>query len=336
MELQENKNPESTKIIAFTICTIEYLSFAISLGKSIEKNSPSNPFCIFLISDREIDSQVLNNCSFKIINPFSEPDIFKINDFGKDYTDFELCCAQKANLALYLLSTQEPNSRIIYFDSDILVFQNLEYLSYEISNHSVLICPHFIYAPSEGLINSEQSLLNAGVYNAGFFMIKNDEKAFQFLQWWHNRLLTLCKADFCKGLFVDQLWLNLAPIYFNSIKISKHLGLNVAYWNLHERKISKKDEDYFVNDTEPLVFFHFSGFDLKFPECISKYQSTYSFENRIDIKPLYQEYIDSNLLNGWSNFSGHSLIDFKPRSEHLKLGFFKKLKGKIKSFFRFK
>jgi len=37
---------------------------------------------------------------------------------------------------------------------------------------------------------------------------------------------------------VDQKWINLVPLLFEGISISRHVGLNAAFWNLHERTIS--------------------------------------------------------------------------------------------------
>ena len=63
----------------------------------------------------------------------------------------------------------------------------------------------------------------------------------------------------------------------------------MAYWNLHERTVSIRDGKYFING-KPLIFFHYSGYELKKPNEVSKYQNRSSFENRPDIVPLFQYY----------------------------------------------
>ena len=40
-----------------------------------------------------------------------------------------------------------------------------------------------------------------------------------------------------EGLFVDQRWVDLVPALFDDYVVMKRAGLNVAYWNLHERSI---------------------------------------------------------------------------------------------------
>ena len=44
-----------------------------------------------------------------------------------------------------------------------------------------------------------------------------------------------------------------------------------------------------VNDV-PLRFFHFSGYDFRRPELISKFQNRFTFADRPDIAPLFQLY----------------------------------------------
>ena len=65
--------------------------------------------------------------------------------------------------------------------------------------------------------------------------------------------------DSKRGMFAEQLWLNLVLLYFEKVHVIKHLGCNEAFWNLHERRLTKLAGKYYVNKTYPLIFFHFSG-----------------------------------------------------------------------------
>ncbi|MDQ3880665.1 MAG: glycosyltransferase, partial [Chloroflexota bacterium] len=53
-------------------------------------------------------------------------------------------------------------------------------------------------------------------------------------------------------------------------------GYNVAYWNLHDRRVESADGGYLAAG-RPLRFFHFSGFDPNRPDVLSRHQ------NRIDL-----------------------------------------------------
>src|SRR5208282_3977814 len=89
--------------------------------------------------------------------------------------------------------------------------------------------------------------------------VTNSDEAHKFLSWWEHRCLTLGYVDRQNGLFVDQKWIDFVPCYFNSVLVLKHPGCNMAYWNLHERTLEKVGETWIVNNSEPLIFYHFSG-----------------------------------------------------------------------------
>jgi hypothetical protein len=101
---------------------------------------------------------------------------------------------------------------------------------------------------------------------------------------------------------VDQKWINLVPCYFDSVCILKHLGCNVAYWNLHERPLSIFHEIFFVG-SKPLIFFHFSGININNTSLLSKHQNRFDLEDDKILKLLtinYTNLLTSNLQNSFS------------------------------------
>jgi hypothetical protein len=64
------------------------------------------------------------------------------------------------------------------------------------------------------------------------------------------------------GRFVDQIWLDLVVAERYGFAPLLDPGLNVGYWNLSERALSREGSAWLVNQ-QPLRFFHFSGFDAK-------------------------------------------------------------------------
>src|SRR5207253_3166136 len=113
-----------------------------------------------------------------------------------------------------------------------------------------------------------------------------------FLKWFADRLYDYCYMEVNLGMYVDQLWINHVPVYFNKVFISKHMGLNCAYWNLHERYFSFNNNSYFVNETFQLIFFHFSALDIYNPSTISKSQNRYNLNERTDLVSLINEYAE--------------------------------------------
>jgi hypothetical protein len=142
----------------------------------------------------------------------------------------------------------------------------------------------------EAGIFTELNVLRTGLYNAGFFGVNRSAETFEFLSWWEERLKHHCFNDAAHGLFVDQLWLDLAPLYFRTTYILYDPGYNLAYWNFSERRLTRKDENFVVNEIHPLTFFHYSGYDVEQPEVISKHQKQDSFEGVSEYLPLFEQY----------------------------------------------
>jgi hypothetical protein len=63
------------------------------------------------------------------------------------------------------------------------------------------------------------------------------------------------------NLYVDQRWLDLLAASSYTVGVVRDPGFNVAYWNLHERKLALDDNGTWSVNKQPLKFFHFSGFD---------------------------------------------------------------------------
>ena len=72
---------------------------------------------------------------------------------------------------------------------------------------------------------------------------------------------SFCHNQIDCGLFTDQRWVDLAPAFFEGLKILRDPGYNVATWNLTHRTVAGSLESGLTVNGRPLCFFHFSGFD---------------------------------------------------------------------------
>jgi hypothetical protein len=113
----------------------------------------------------------------------------------------------------------------------------------------------------------KKTLRNAGIFNLGFIGVSQSGK--EFLQWWHERLQTEAVVDLANALFTDQRWIDFVPSLF-PCTILRDAGLNVAYWNLHERTLTTENNTIRVNG-DTLKFFHFSGLDPAAPWQLTKH-----------------------------------------------------------------
>jgi hypothetical protein len=133
----------------------------------------------------------------------------------------------------------------------------------------IALTPHVLHPlPRDGLEPDERCLMLSGLFNLGLICVGSGGSA--FLEWWHERLLLDAVIDFPNALFTDQRWVDWVPSLFGGEVLRDH-GLNVAYWNLHERPLALGGDGRIMAAGEPLKFFHFSGYESDQPLTLSKY-----------------------------------------------------------------
>jgi len=153
----------------------------------------------------------------------------------------------------------------------------------------------------DGKTPGEQEMLYNGTYNLGFIGVGRGSESQRLLDWWERRCLDLGFSEGRTGLFVDQKWMNLAPGLFDNIAVLRDAGLNMAYWNLHERGLVHTADGYMVrnavSDDVPLRFFHFSGVVIGDPEMLSKNTDRFTLADRPDLRKAFDAYKSTVLAN---------------------------------------
>src|SRR5690606_23036122 len=183
------------------------------------------------------------------------------------YDVTELATALKPALLQHLLGA--GYAAAAYFDPDVWVRGDLRGVFDDAATHGIVLTPHTLApVPRDGLEIQERTIMRAGIFNLGFIAV--GEGATTFLQWWHDRLRTDAVVDFDNALFTDQRWIDWVPALFGHV-VSRDPGLNVAYWNLHERPLSVAEDGTVLAAGAPLRFFHFSGFDTASPWSLSRF-----------------------------------------------------------------
>ena len=286
--------------IVLTVCTAAYLAQAKILGDTLLKHNPGYKLVIGLVDklDGQIDSDYWKP------HELIEVDELKIPQFEKmykQYTTLELVCAIKSFYTDHLFKLYNP-AHLIFLDSDIMIFDSLTYLEAELNNFSILLTAHITRPfPNDGCKPEEKTILKTGMFNAGFYAVTNDENGKGFINWWKERMVDQCYERPKEGLNADQKWLNFLPLYFKKVKILDHPGCNLAYWNFHERTIEKKQERFFAND-QPLIFFHYSGYSLSYPDLISRHQDRFDMKANTALNELYDLCRQSLVTNRHEDF----------------------------------
>jgi len=285
--------------VAFTLCSINYLAQAKTLCDTFQKNNPSWKFILGLV-DKNVNNVDLSFMGCEII----EVEQVKIDGFQgmvDQYSIVEFITAVKPFYFTHLFENNSDYDKIIYFDPDIVVLQPLTDLENKLDQYDIVLTPHFTSPIKDNLQLTEKHVFSTGVFNLGFLAVKRSANTMEMLKWWEDKLRTECILDLTRGYFVDQLWMNLVPAYYDKVLIDKYPGYNMAHWNLHERTLTETDKGYMVNGV-PLVFFHFSHYHPGRPEQIATFQTRYSFDNRPDIKSLFKFYTDALIANRYFEY----------------------------------
>lgn len=284
-------------ITAFTICANNYLAHAKTLAVSFKKHHPEVHLVTAILDEPE---PVLDYSSFGADEIIWVSKLFPelVNQLRDTYSIAELCTVVKPELCLYFF--RKGSKSLLYIDPDIKVFSAF-YEVFENLNHAdMVLTPHICSPTGEVGHPLDKDLMRTGIYNLGFIALNNTPEILTFVKWWDNRVKAYGYHDLKKGFFYDQIWLGYAPAFLDKVYVLRHLGYNVANWNLHERKLVKTNQVYFINsETTPLRFFHFSHFKTDALPVIASYNQNFTLLNRPDLAPIYNQYKSDLVENGY-------------------------------------
>lgn len=282
-----------------TIFTKSHIAQVRTLSLSLKKHNPT--LKIFaLLADKAEKNLISSVEPFELISLESLKDQEIIRKMAFYYSPLEFCCALRPFLHEYIY-TETQIQQWIYLDSDILVLQSFDGIFQTFEKNSLCLTLHLNYPVKADQLSDrgfyyEAGNLRYGLYNGGFLGCARSGETEKFIQWFKKKLIHGAFNAIEKGSYLDQLWLNYVPVYFEGVKILKQDGVNTAYWNLHERKLEITDGEIYANNA-PLIFFHFSGWNSESPDKISRLAPWYDFYNNeawLKLARLYAEEIRGN------------------------------------------
>lgn len=282
-------------VAACTVIAKNYLPMARVLAESLHRHHPEIPFIVLFLDDTagfvDADSE-----PFYSLQAIQLP-IRNVRGLLFKYNVLEASTAVKPYL-LEQLFTAHSFSKLVYFDPDILIMSRLPELLHALDQSQVLLTPHIMSPYEDSKAPSDLDILRAGSYNLGFIALRNTPETSRLLRWWQSKVYHHCLHAVEMGLFVDQRWMDMVPGLFDGVHIFRHPGYNVAYWNLHERRLHLREQDVTVNG-EPCRFFHFSGFDPYNLSRVSKHQNRFNLKRIGETRKLFEHYRDLLLSHGW-------------------------------------
>jgi hypothetical protein len=250
-----------------TIVARNYLAFARVLATSLQAHHPQLPFLVVVIDAEDAAPPDLAGAGERVpIAALGIPDL-RQTCFRRSCQ--ELAVLLKPFLLRHLLD--RGLSPAVFLDPDVLVEGDLTPVLDVVDRHAVTLTPHLLH-PLEGdrRIERELNILQSGTFNAGFVSVSEGRTARLAIDWWRDRLLVACSAAVADGVYYDQRWLDLMPMWFEDVALLRDPGCNVAYWNLRERGLHASSPARLA-DGSPLRFFHFSGFDPETPGSPSRH-----------------------------------------------------------------
>jgi hypothetical protein len=277
--------------------------FAHVLFESVRRFHPEADLFLCL-ADRLLDTPGLIGSDWTVIEAhcLSIPNFLNV---AFRYNIMEFNTALKPFMFLHLMEHYGYSS-ILYFDPDIELFAPLTTVLATLRNGaSFLFTPH-LCSPSQDLIEpNDITIMRAGTFNLGFLGVSYTTETIPILQWWGRRLQFQCVNDQPAGLFVDQKFMNLVPGFADHTAISHDTSLNVAYWNLAQRQLAHTVDGWTV-DGAPLKFFHFSGFNPRQPDCLSKHDPRFTTNMPEPLKKLTARYATALLAWGYGTIPASS------------------------------
>jgi glycosyltransferase involved in cell wall biosynthesis len=248
-------------IYAFTSVAVNYIPKARVLARSLKRLHPEIKFCLLLAEP--IPAGMTIDCGdFDSVETLEQLGIENLKIWLFQHSLVEVCTAIKGFYLCQLLERNDCES-VLYFDPDMVIVSALTPILSQLPESSVLLTPHLLSPEQDqnAIRDNELSALKHGLYNLGFLGVNNTQEGRKFAHWWRDRLEDFCFDDIPSGIFTDQRWVDLAPIFFKGVRVIDHPGCNVATWNLSHRLVHGNFETGFFANEHPLVFYHFSGFD---------------------------------------------------------------------------
>lgn len=183
----------------------------------------------------------------------------------------------KSVVLLYALRCLDSTS-VLYLDPDMFAVSPLEPLFGPLQKGAaIVLTPHWRPLDPSGCSKPFRLNFMDGLFNAGCVGATNRGR--DALRWWAQACLAGCERNYAAGLYDDQRYLDLMPIYFEDVHICRHQGVNLADWNLHLRR---PDENGLtrVPGVWPVKLIHFTEHTIRRieaggDELLQPYLTTY-------------------------------------------------------------
>lgn len=278
-----------------TIAAKSALALARVVARSFAATHPGAPFFVLLAD--EVDGY---------LDPDEEPfELLTLQELELSHPErFRFALPQQPlsyALTPYLIAKllDLGFEGVVFVKQESLVLGDLSSIVSSLPEGGVALTPHLLSPlQSDDAEERELNILLSGVFNAGFVGAAAGEPSRQFLSWWQDRVYRHCRLAVADGIHYEQRWLDLAPAYFENVRVVRDPGVNVAHWNLPERRVAVNADGVTV-DGRPCRLFRFSGYDPNRPDAATRYSSRLRTSALGDAGTVFERYRTTLLEAGW-------------------------------------
>ena len=151
----------------------------------------------------------------------------------------------------------------LYLSPDTLVYDDVVEVFEAAERSGVTLTPQVLDPmPRDGRFPDERTIRTAGIFNMGLVGVGSGGQP--FLSWWCERVRRDAVVDASEELYADQRWADWVPGLF-SCEVLRDRGLNVGWWNLHERAVTRTPEGGLQAGGDPLRTLRLDGWDPATP-----------------------------------------------------------------------
>lgn len=271
-----------------TVCTIQQLPYALTLGQSVKHFHPDATFVIGL-ADESQTLPAIKSLPYPVLSVVDILGADEVARLSAQYTPTEFIGAVKPAFMQAVYERFSETDILIYADPTCCFYQPLQAIQQVLATANILLTPHITAPPRDKFQPDEKHFQNVGLYSSGFLAVRRSTETERFLIWWDSRVRNRAYVNFCEGLCADQIWLMHLPAFFEGVHIIHDRTWHAALWNFHERRLQQETNQWVVADNGALVFVNFKG--LTNPdEGFFPYQSRLKLRQRPDVSQLLNEY----------------------------------------------
>lgn len=279
-----------------TICSGNYFPYARVLFSSLKKYHPEASLFLCLADTPQPETE-LKLPEVEVILAESL-DLLNFNDFAFRYDIMEFNKALKPFVMQWLIEVK-GFEEVLYLDPDIELFAPITPVFDAFAEGANFVLTPHITEPAELKgFPDDVGIMNAGVYNLGFIGVKNSFDAISFLHWWGRRLRFGCLNQQERRILFNRNFVDFLPAFHDRVTILRDRTLNVAYWNLDRRELTKHRDSWLV-EGKPLRFFNFSGVDVRQPRRLSQHTTRFNGNLSPVLQEIVTHYIDCLVQSGY-------------------------------------